>query len=1153
MSERGDLVVPHNTTTSQARASDPAYSIWVEANAGSGKTFVLTHRVLRLLLAGVRPQSILCLTYTKAAAAEMRKRVGAQLAQWALADEEKLRKDINNLIGRAPDAQLLVAARTLFARALETPGGLRILTIHAFCEAVLHRFPIEAGVPFDFAVIEEDRQAAMMLSARESVLAEGLRGGANAAAVETLFGLMSDDSITKAIGSALGEGARLAPVLADTKSAKNRLRRLTGVSETSPQTIEAELSASTLLTSAVARELITAFDADPTKTRGARFIDMLARHDPDRLSAGVLIDLFVTENKGVRGPRANLLNASQQKQRPHLQPLLEAERERVAALDAQLVAARLVERSESLLDVVAAIAQRYETEKRRHALLDFDDLIEKLGDLFADPALGPWVQYKLDAGIDHILVDESQDTNARQWRVVRALADEFFAGDGAVERPRSIFAVGDQKQSIYSFQGAQPVLFGETGRDMARRAALADKPFQNVRLHTSFRTLPGILSAVDKVCDRPDIRRALLSDEAIGHEAARAQPGGTVTLWPAVQEQRESRDTSQWPTDVVEAEQSANRQVALRIARAIKDWTDTGRPLGERGRAVTADDVLILVQKRGPLFQEIIRALRGCGLPTPGADRLGVTGHIAVLDLLALVDVLLNTAEDLHLAALLRSPLFDIDEDTLFAIAQPRAERQSLWSALFASGEPAARAAAERLGQWRSALDMERPFEFLAGVLYAEGGLKRFHERLGHEVDDVLSEVLELALTHEQGEQPSLQGFAAALRRRAVTIKRELAESGGGVRVMTVHGAKGLEAPIVILADATAKPSGTQTGKPVYVLGEAPGPLLVHAGGKGQHVAETAALKEAADATLAEEYWRRLYVAMTRAEDELYVTGTLSAASTPEAQLEGSWYQAIEQGLMAEAVPLVDASGASAGLVYPAAPALSAAMAPAQAVVAPSESGPLALKPVPPPASEQLVSPSGAAAEADRFASLDTAAEAMRDAEAARLEGLALHALLQHLVPIAPADRALVAPRALEVLLPNHTERHAALTDKAMSILARPDLASLFGPDSRAELPFRIRARKGGEPVWLTGRMDRIVVDETGVLVVDYKSDSGVPETAEAVSGSYLTQLGLYALVAGQLFPERPVRAAILWTELESLMILPPELLGKAQLDFTLR
>jgi ATP-dependent helicase/nuclease subunit A len=318
-------------------------------------------------------------------------------------------------------------------------------------------------------------------------------------------------------------------------------------------------------------------------------------------------------------------------------------------------------------------------------------------------------------------------------------------------------------------------------------------------------------------------------------------------------------------------------------------------------------------------------------------------------------------------------------------------------------------------------------------------------------------------------------------------------------------------------------------------------------------VAETAALKEAADATLAEEYWRRLYVAMTRAEDELYVTGTLSAASTPEAQLEGSWYQAIEQGLMAEAVPLVDASGASAGLVYPAAPALNAAMAPAQAVVAPSESGPLALKPVPPPASEQLVSPSGAAAEADRFASLDTAAEAMRDAEAARLEGLALHALLQHLVPIAPADRALVAPRALEVLLPNHTERHAALADKAMSILARPDLVSLFGPDSRAELPFRIRAHKGGEPVWLTGRMDRIVVDDTGVLVVDYKSDSGVPETAEAVSGSYLTQLGLYALVAGQLFPGRPVRAAILWTELESLMILPPELLSKAQLDFTLR
>ncbi|MHA6299630.1 double-strand break repair helicase AddA [Devosia sp. CAU 1758] len=1149
MSDRGHLDIPSDTRTSQALASNPDYSIWVEANAGAGKTFVLTHRVLRLLLAGVRPQSILCLTYTKAAAAEMRKRVGERLAQWAVAEEEWLRSQIRDLIGREPMPKLLADARMLFAQALETPGGLRILTIHAFCEAVLHRFPIEARVPFDFAVIEDDRQVNMLLAAREAVLAEGLRGGDNAEAVETLFGLMSDHAITEAVSAALGEGARLKPVLADIPRAKANLRALVGTTGTAKE-ITTALVAETALTRTVWQQIVGSFDADPGKTKGARFIDLVARLNPDRLTAQQLCDLFVTEDKEKnKQPRANLINADQRKTMPALQPLLEAERTRVFALEAQFAAARLVERSEAVLDVVAAIAARYEAEKRRHALLDFDDLIEKLGDLLADQALGSWVQYKLDAGIDHILVDESQDTNERQWRVVKALAEEFFTGAGAVSRPRSIFAVGDQKQSIYSFQGAQPVLFGETGREMARRALEAEKPFRNVRLHTSFRTLSGILEAVDKVCDRADIQTALLSMDKIIHQPARSQGGGIVTLWPPVQDIKPERDTRVWPLQAVEAEQSANRRIAQRIASEIRAWIDRGRILGERNRPVAADDVLILVQKRGALFQEIIRALRSEGLPTPGADRLAVTGHIAVLDLLALIDVLLNPADDLQLAALLRSPLFDLSESDLFALANPRATGQTLWSALFAASTPAARQAAEQLGRWRAALDMERPFEFLAGVLYGEGGLKRFHARLGTEVDDVLSELLDLALVHEQGAQPSLQGFAAEMRRRAVTIKRELAETGGGVRVMTVHGAKGLEAPIVILADATGKPSPQQTGKPVYIIGEPEGPLLIHAASRGQHVAATTALRQQIDATLAEEYWRRLYVAMTRAEDELYVTGPLGLKSA-DSQLAGSWYEAVERGLGDQAQPMVDAAGEVLAKVFPA--PLQARFHPVAAAERQNRAG-LSLDSVPAPDKIALVRPSYAAGAGERLGVLATKAETVRDAEAARHEGLALHALLQHLGRVERTDWERVAPLAVESLLPQFEHIHTRVAAKAVSILTQPALAQLFGPMSRAELPFRIRAKERGKLVWLSGRIDRLVVDEQGVLVVDYKSDATVPGGPSDVPGNYLTQLGLYALVAGQLFPGRSVRAAILWTELESLMNLPNGLLEQARATFTLR
>lgn len=1143
MSERGELQIPFDTRTSQARASDPDYSIWVEANAGSGKTYVLTHRVLRLLLAGARPESILCLTYTKAAAAEMRKRVGARLAQWALADHASLYKDVRDLVGSAPGPDMLKDARTLFARALETPGGLRILTIHAFCEAVLHRFPIEAGVPFDFAVIEDERQVQMVLSAREGVLAEGLRGGSDAGAIETLFGVMSDDAIAKAINSALAEGARLKPLLSDIAAAKLRLRQLVNVTG-SVESIRSAFLSDSALSPEVIRNVVLCLNGNPDGN--SRCADLLARLDPDNPTVDGLRAAFFT---GKGEPRSRLMVKKEVETYPALHDLLLGEQERLVELDAQLNAALLVARSEAVLDVVAAIRGRYENEKRRHALLDFDDLIEKLGDLFDNSAMAPWVQYKLDAGIDHILVDESQDTNARQWRVVKALATEFFSGEGAVARPRSIFAVGDQKQSIYSFQGAQPMLFGQTGLDMAQRAQAASKLFARVPLHTSFRTLRTILDAVDRVTERADIRAALLSVEKVGHEAARIQEGGSVTLWPPVQDARTERAGDQWPREPVEAEQSAMRQVALRIARQIRAWIENGRMLGQRGRAVTADDVLILVQKRGAFFQEIIRALRMENLPTPGADRLAVTGHIAVLDLLALIDVLLNPADDLQLAALLRSPLFDVTEDDLYQLAHGRHDGQSLWSALFASRQPVAEAAAAQLAKWRSHLDMERPFEFLAGLLYAEGGLRRFHARLGTEVDEVLSELLELALAHEQGGQPSLQGFAVEMRRRSVTIKRELAESGGGVRVMTVHGAKGLEAPIVILADATGKPSAQMTGKPVYVLETAPGPLLVHAGSKGQHVAATLPIKEKADAALAEEYWRRLYVAMTRAEDELYVTGTLSAASKPETQLEGSWYQAVEQALDPLFTDLHDDAAALTARVYPALESpvyLGAVTRPAL------DNAPIDAAPVPEPLVAPLVSPSRAKEGAEQRPILQSLAEQARDAEGARKEGLALHALLQHLGKVRQEDWQQVAPRALETLLPEYASRHAAIASKALSILHRPELSHLFGPYSRAELPFLVPALHRGEPVRLHGRIDCLVVDDSGVLVVDYKSDALVPGHAEDVPPGYLTQLGLYALVAGQLFPGMPVSAAILWTELETLMNLPSRLLEEARSGFTL-
>lgn len=1147
MSERGKPVISAETRTNQARAADPNLSIWVSANAGSGKTFVLTRRVLRLLLAGASPQSILCLTYTKAAAAEMRGRIAKELARWATRPEPELVRELKEIEGNAYRPALLARARTLFAQALETPGGLKIVTIHAFCESVLHRFPLEAGVPFDFKVIEDEERIQLLTQTREAVLAQGLRGEGATEAVETLFGLLSDFALGDAIELALSDGRKLKAVLADIARAKANLRALVGHDGVSSAELQRRLVNDSLLTPAGIREIVRLFGGDPSGNN--RFVDLLARLDPEAIDGGILRSAFLTD----KGTARKLLTAKQQADRPDILARLEAEQARVTALADALGTALLIERSEALLDVVALIASRYHAHKRARSLLDFDDLVEKLGDLLENPDAGPWVQYKLDTGIDHILADESQDTNPEQWRVVRAIADEFFNGAGDVTRLRSLFAVGDQKQSIYSFQGAEPTLFGATGDLFRRRAAEVQVPFLPLRLHMSFRTLPEVLLAVDKVSDDPNIQDALLESEKVHHDTSRPTTGGSVWLWPPLQQAASGDAAEEWPTEPAEGgEKTAPRQVAERIAREIKGWIDTKRPLTNRGRPVRPNDVLILVQSRGAVFQEVIRALRQAGLPTPGADRLAVSDHIAVLDLLALCDVLLNPADSLQLAALLRSPLFNIDEDELFTLAQPREKGQTLWQALEGAGTPGCAGAYQALSRWRGELDFERPFEFLTQVLYAEGGLRRFHARLGEEVDEVFAELLELALAHEQGAQPSLQGFVVAMRQSAVSIKRELAEVGNGVRVMTVHGAKGLEAPIVILADAASKPQGNQVNRPVYLLTEAPGPLLVHASGSKSHVPASLTVKSQVEANLAKEYWRRLYVAMTRAEDELYVTGALTPAAKPERQLEGTWYQAIERALRADAEILHDQEGRETALIYP---RERVAPQPVKSLnsQAPATSPPQVFAAVPAPRMAKMVSPSAARGHVTPALALDSLVEQVRDAEAARQEGIALHALLQHLGRVERGLWPAVVPKALAALLPDLAGSHQRIGAKAIAILNRGDLAPIFAVNSRAEVPFLVEAERDGSPIRLSGRIDRLVIDDSGVLVIDYKSDMSVPGGPGDVPEPYLTQLGLYALVASQLFPGRNVEAAILWTGLESLMILPSDLLVEATKGFTLR
>lgn len=1143
MSRRLLSPMPEGIVTSQRRASDPARSVWVTANAGSGKTYVLTARVLRLLLGGVPPEQILCLTYTKAAAAEMRGRVSERLARWALAGDAALVADLTALSGSAPTAGMLLRARALFAHALETPGGLRIQTIHAFCEAVLHRFPQEAGVPFDFTVLEEHERDGMLLEAREAVLATGLRGGAHASAVETLFDFLSDFQIETAIVEALNQQRTLRQVLRNPGRANRNLRKAVGVGAGElREAVITEIAEGYIPTEADHQALFRLIPPDPD---GDEFVDRLARMDPERPEMDLLFDAYLTQTGTAR---KTLIRKQAAALIPDVAQRLYDEAARLERLNGELTRAELVERSEAMLELVGAIASAYEDKKRARSLLDFDDLVERLSALLGDEARGSWVRYKLDSGISHILVDEGQDTNPQQWEVIEALIAEFFYGESAAERPRTLFVVGDQKQSIFSFQGADPQVFVDLGRQVYYTARSVSLEVAPVRLNYSFRTLGNVLGAVDRVFERPDLRAgALEEDQPVHHDTARADAGGRVTLWPPLRDAEEQFDPENWPTTPpLQQTQSAARRVAEKIAGEIKGWIDAGRMLGPRGRAVVPDDVLILVQVRSVLFHEIIRALVQHGLPTPGADRLAVTTHLGALDLMALGDVLSNPADDLQLAALLRSPLFDVGEDDLRAVAQPREKGSWLWMALERCSIPSVKLAYETLRDWRNRLDFDRPFNFYSDVLYREGGLRKMRARFGAEIDDVVAEFLDLALAHEQSPQPSLLGFLAELRSREVTIKRELGEANRGVRVMTVHGAKGLEAPIVILADAASTEIGRDR-RSIFMSAE---PLFFHASSKEMHVAETLEHRAEAEAAQKAEYWRKLYVAMTRAEDELYVTGTL----TKQGKIDGSWYEAIEQALRPLGEVVRDKEGAETAIIYPHG-LVEAGSTAAAGGASPGGIAPLVLPELPPYRLRRIVRPSTAFADANPDQVLATPAERVgdrRDPEAARAEGIALHALLQHLMKVPQPDWPAVSAKALGVLLPDRPASHAAIARKAQSILTRLDLVHIFGPNSRAEVPVLAHGSRNGAPVTIAGRIDRLVVEPGRVLIVDYKSDGEVPATEKDVPAAYLSQIGLYAQIAGQLFPGHHVDAAILWTSLEMLMNLAPERLSKAVTSFTM-
>lgn len=1198
-----DLDIVASATKAQRAAADPTACVFVEANAGSGKTRVLVDRVARLLLTGTRPDRILCVTFTKAAAGEMQSRLFRKLGNWSTLEDADLHKELRSLTG-GEGSQDLALARRLFARALETPGGLKIQTLHAFCEGLLRRFPLEAGLSPGFEV-QDDAQADSLKTRCLDQLYDAARDqpdGLLAEAIETVLSFSGPAGMDQLAGFAFSKRHELGRALENAGSAQNLADRASEALGVNPEDDEdAALDHAWMETRVDDLEAaLSGLQAGSSKTEVKSAIALesvleAGERDAAEATREYLDFLLTQKDQRVKQPR--FLYGKKTGETYKILTTLwgedGSERHRIESeVLPQLAACRANEATRAGLWLAAELITAYENGLERRRRVDFSDLIERAAALLNDAQSRTWTLYKLDQGLDHILVDEAQDTAPQQWSVINALTEEIFAGDGArsaqhASDVRTVFCVGDEKQSIYSFQNADPAEFLRQRLKLEADADGAGITFASPGLDVSFRSCAEVLDSVDAafsaeaafltaperktledsletkflmaVPETGAQRDSLPFHRYDGHRAARANAPGCVEIWPAVPkpEKPDSDTLDILPADA-ERKDSARNQlaeaVASEIARILKDgdgvWQEDA-PAWYR-RAATPNDILVLVRKRSGLFEEIIRRLKHKHVPVAGADRMRLREQLIVEDLLSLGRWALLPEDDLSLAEVLKCAFFqqagscapEIDDAALIDLTENAKGR--LWEALRSSEDPRFAEARMALEAVRARVEIDAPYSFFARFLNAasatgESRLKRVYARLGEEARDPVEEFLSRALAHERDGAPSLARFVHEISQDDGQIKREMEAGRGEVRVMTVHGAKGLEAPIVFLPDTTQTPRDRSGG--LYAHSETG---LIWSPSAYAPADLAKALKERAELDEDGEYNRLLYVAMTRARDRLIVCGhTHGNGGRVD---PGSWFERANLTFSGEGwaeIPTpLDAQAEENGWPRMAGrrfgsdpePVTRAEDTPVRETQMP---GWLSQPPPAEPAGALMAAPSRLLGEDQGGFEPPTLSPLSEDGPDRFRRGSLIHKLLQTLPDVAPDRRAASARKYLEHQDDLKPDAREEIARETLQVLNDERFAALFGPGSRAEVSVSGHASALPDGLVINGQIDRLVITDHEVLIIDYKTNRPPPLNVQDVSPTYIAQMAAYRALLQDIQPDKPVRCALLWTDGPRLMEIP--------------
>lgn len=1172
----------------QRAASDPVATVWVGASAGTGKTKILTDRVLRLMLPGTEdsrtatpPEKILCITFTKAAAAEMALRIHDVLSKWAVMAEEELQTKLTELTGRAPSQEMIRVARRLFARVVDTAGGMKIMTIHSFCQSVLSRFPIEAELSPHFEVMDERTAQDYLAECQSDMIHSVRREPENPLAVSFthLTRLLNAEQMESLLTELTGNRSRLSYLLKHEGGYDGVIEKIYRALGLAPG--ETEKSVLTGFAQAQSRHLPDLRAACDALSRGGKsdtdlaekMQDWLAANDPEpsKRAFNTYKGAFLTDKHEIR---KRMGTQAAQKHLDNIGDVMLCEAEKVLAAHHRLQAIGLARATADVLRIGAHILELYKKRKDDLALLDYDDLIYRTRDLLREKSDAAWVLFKLDGGIDHILIDEAQDTNPEQWQVITALTEEFFAGQGRdaeTARQRTLFVVGDEKQSIFSFQRADPAEFARMRDYFRDRANESGKDWRLIDLKVSFRSTPEVLHFVDTLFLLPENRSGLVTQSGaeIRHIPHRKSQPGLVEMWPVITsaDQDSAAPEEGWVLPLaIRRTEDAGMRLAEKIADTLRGWLDNREILSARGRPVTPGDVMILVRTRNVFVDQCVRALKARNIPVAGVDRMVLNEQLAVTDLIAAASFALMPEDDLTLAGFLKTPLIGLKEDDLYTLCRNRSG--TVYDAVKA--HPAYREVADYLQRCIDKAQNLSPYGFFAGLLNAPcpaskvSGRHAVLQRLGHDALDPMEELLNACFQYAQQRVVSLQDFLRWFSKGKTEIKRqqEQDESADQVRIMTVHGSKGLQAPVVFLPDTLSHPKDNNQNRDR---------LLWHTPRKSSALPLWAPRKEMEDPIYAahvsdlrrkeeEEYRRLLYVALTRAEDRLYICGY---KKKPTGKLpEDCWYSAVYRSLQPVAQEVAfDVKGAAVQETPDGLPAPALRLQHGEIATVPEKTAENAekarigkitavpdwcrTKPDDDPQPSRPLAPS-------RILENEPAARSPllgKEDKSRFRRGLIIHKLLE-MLPALPSDGERREKTARAYLArPAHGLDEAeqqAICREVMAVLQHPEFAPIFGTGSEAEVPFHGRVRRKDRPeefFVVSGVIDRLLVTESDVYAIDYKTNRPPPEIETHVPDIYLRQMAMYYTTLQHIYPGKTVRCALLWTDGPFLMPLSPELL----------